>query len=60
MKTVPCETCGESTDYTGTKRCQACWEVESRLGGYLVRGAKNARKFILEALLDNAKDEEAA
>ena len=33
--TVPCETCGTPTTYTGTKRCNNCWEVEGRLATYL-------------------------
>lgn len=33
--TVPCETCGEPTTFTGTKRCNNCYEVESRLDKYL-------------------------
>lgn len=35
QETVPCETCGEPTTYTGTKRCNNCHEVESRLDRYL-------------------------
>jgi hypothetical protein len=32
---VPCETCGDPTHMTGTRRCDGCWEVEHRLGDYL-------------------------
>lgn len=32
---VPCEVCGATTTFTGTKRCNNCWEVEGRLGEYL-------------------------
>lgn len=49
-KTVPCETCGEPTTKTGTKRCDWCWEVESRLDGYLTRGKANARRILLATL----------
>jgi hypothetical protein len=35
QETVPCETCGDPTTYTGTKRCNNCYEVESRLDSYL-------------------------
>lgn len=33
-ETVPCETCGKPTRYTGTKRCDNCWEVR-RLPDYI-------------------------
>lgn len=29
-KTVPCGICGESTQMTGTKRCDSCYEIERR------------------------------
>jgi hypothetical protein len=32
---VNCETCGLPTSMLGTKRCDACWEVEQRLPSYL-------------------------
>lgn len=35
QETVPCETCGEPTTFLGTKRCNNCYEVESRLDQYL-------------------------
>jgi hypothetical protein len=35
VETIPCETCGEPTTFTGTKRCNNCYEVESRLDKYL-------------------------
>jgi len=47
--TCPCETCGEPTTYTGTKRCNNCWEVEGRLDEYA--SEPNGRKRILEALV---------
>jgi len=28
---VPCEICGRLTTMTGTKRCDACWELEQRI-----------------------------
>ncbi len=46
--TVPCETCSTPTRMTGTKRCNNCWEVESRMEIYL--RSENGRKF-LRALL---------
>ena len=33
--TIPCATCGRPTTFIGTKRCNWCWEVESRLENYL-------------------------
>jgi hypothetical protein len=34
-ETVPCETCGTPTRFTGTRRCNNCWEVERRLPDYM-------------------------
>lgn len=28
---VPCELCGDSTSMTATKRCNRCWELETRI-----------------------------
>lgn len=28
---IPCKMCGISTHRTGTKRCDNCWEVETRI-----------------------------
>lgn len=29
--TCKCELCGVETPHTGTKRCDACWELENRV-----------------------------
>jgi len=34
-QTIPCEVCGKPITFLSTKRCNNCWEVESRLGEYL-------------------------
>ena len=34
-ETIPCEACGTPTPFTGTRRCNNCWEVERRLPEYL-------------------------
>jgi hypothetical protein len=47
---VPCKTCGEPTDYLGTRQCNDCHEVEMRLEGYLRRGGAKARLFVLRTL----------
>jgi len=47
---VPCETCGESTPTVGTGRCNDCWEVESRLVGYLTRGGDRAWRVLAAVL----------
>lgn len=59
-KTLPrglirCETCGDHTPTTGTRRCDRCWEVESRLPAY-VRTEKG--KLFVCRVLDG--QEEAA
>jgi hypothetical protein len=32
-KTVPCKYCEEPTEMLGTKQCDNCWEVATRIGG---------------------------
>lgn len=32
-ETVPCELCGRPTRMQGTKRCDGCWELETRIRG---------------------------
>ena len=32
-ETVPCGLCGTPTPMTGTRRCDRCWELESRIKG---------------------------
>lgn len=32
-ETVPCELCGRDTRMLGTKRCDGCWELETRIDG---------------------------
>lgn len=49
-ETVPCTTCGQPTRMTGTKKCDWCYEVETRLAGYLRRGGPAARNFVKDAL----------
>jgi hypothetical protein len=43
-------TCKRPTPMGGTKRCDGCWEVESRLERYLIDGGAVARKFVAAAL----------
>lgn len=48
VATVPCALCGEPTDFTGTKRCNNCWEVERRLDDFLK--SANGRRLLLQKL----------
>ena len=50
---IPCKTCGDPTTFPGTKLCNGCWEVQTRLQSYL--NNKNAIQFVSEAL-NKAKD----
>jgi hypothetical protein len=50
METCSCETCGKLTPMLGTKRCDACWELEHRLADYLRDGGENARRFVAAAV----------
>jgi hypothetical protein len=45
-----CKTCGTTTDMGGPGQCEACWEVESRLTGYLRRGGERARVRLRAAI----------
>jgi hypothetical protein len=40
VSSVPCGLCGTPTLMTGTKRCDACWELESRIQGNPTLAAK--------------------
>jgi hypothetical protein len=48
IEKVPCEICGTETQYTGTKRCDNCWEVETRIDYFL--NHKKGRDFIKRKL----------
>ncbi len=50
VEEVPCETCGVPTTFTGTKRCNDCWEVEARIAGYLRRGGLRAKRLIRDLM----------
>lgn len=50
--TVPCTTCGTPTEMTGTKKCNRCWEVETRLEEYLIHPNARARTQLLIARLE--------
>lgn len=41
-ETIPCELCGTPTHFTGTKRCDRCWELETRIN----RDVELAEKII--------------
>lgn len=47
---VACETCGEPTPMLGTRRCDGCLEVESRLGSYL--RTAGGRAFVAKLLVE--------
>lgn len=34
-KEIDCELCGQKTKMTGTKRCDRCWELETRIASDL-------------------------
>lgn len=43
-ETVPCQYCGTPTPMTGTKCCNNCYEVSSRLADFVK--SKKGRKFV--------------
>lgn len=48
IERCPCETCGDPTAMTGTRRCDRCYEVERRLPAYLE--TKGGLAFVLKQL----------
>ena len=48
LPTVPCATCGQPTTYTGTKRCNNCHEVETRIVSYA--SSANGRRHLFQVL----------
>jgi hypothetical protein len=47
-ETIPCKTCETPTKMLGTKLCDSCYEIESRLDSYLSN--ENAIKYIYSLL----------
>lgn len=47
-KTTPCKWCGEETPMIGTKSCDRCWELNTRI----LRSPKLAAKMLLAYLED--------
>jgi hypothetical protein len=47
---IPCQICGEPTNFLGTKLCNGCWEITSRLRSFLDN--KNARDFVKNELTE--------
>jgi len=54
-ETILCKTCSKPTPMLGTKLCDPCWEVETRLPSYL--NNKNAIRFVSKAL-NKAQDKD--
>ena len=54
IQPVPCELCGQPTLATMTKRCDRCWELETRI----YRDPELARKILRElgARLERGQD----
>lgn len=45
---IPCQICGGPTSFLGTKLCDGCWEVTSRLSSFLSN--QNAIDFVKSEL----------
>jgi hypothetical protein len=52
--TVPCGICGTATFMTGTKRCDSCWELESR-----IQSNPERAYLIATRILGSARSEKA-
>jgi len=54
-----CEVCGDPRpEFAGaTKRCNNCWELESRMRMYLIKGGDAAKLFIATALFRSLTSE---
>lgn len=51
--TVPCKICGKPTHMLGTKLCDPCWEVESRLDRFLE--TPGGRAYVKKALYESER-----
>lgn len=51
--TVPCELCKDPTTMLGTKRCDRCWELETRIQA----NPQLARKILAKTLPAGSDDE---
>jgi hypothetical protein len=47
---VPCEVCGRSTSFLGTKRCDSCWNMESGFTSLRNYNPEKAQKWLSEQL----------
>lgn len=47
IQTVPCKWCGDMTRSTGTRECDGCHEVASRLEDFLQHGPAQRRAMYL-------------
>lgn len=54
-ETIPCRICGEKTPMLGTKLCDRCWELESRILAAPCYAVKIINEF--HAKRDKALDE---
>lgn len=52
IRVVPCHICGNNTPMTGTKECDLCYEVMSRIVPFLGR-CKLATLSVLLRLIDD-------
>lgn len=48
-ESASCTTCGKETINVDTKRCNVCWEIETRLYPYAIKSSR-ARAFVAETL----------
>lgn len=48
--TVPCEVCGRSTSFLGTKKCDSCCSMESGFTSLRNHDLEKARKWLTEQL----------
>lgn len=56
MKVVDCTYCGQHTTNTGTKLCDSCWEVDTRIATFLI--SPNARVKVRKLLREIEGNEE--
>ena len=52
-KTIPCKICGSDNGMDGTKLCNNCWEIDSRIDA-LVRN-KNGLRYLMGKCRDGLK-----
>lgn len=50
-ETISCTMCGEPTTYLGTKLCNNCWELSSRISTFIEKNPEGARIWLNQQIV---------